>query len=92
MLVFALLLALVAVAFLAAGAFFVAVLVAVFLGAAALLVVAAFFVGAVFAFVAVFFAAGLVSPDLGAASFTGPEEPVDDSEVSDSISRDDEIG
>ena len=66
-----------------AGAFLVAVLVPVFFGAAALLVVAAFLAGAVFGLAAAFFAAGLESLDLGAASLTGPEEPVEGGEVSD---------
>ena len=79
--------ALVAVAFLAAGAFFVAVLVAVFLGAAALLVVAAFLVGAVFALVSVFFAEGFDSLDPVGLSFTGPDVPVDGDEVSGSTAK-----
>ena len=78
----ALLLLLVAVAFLA-GAFLVAALVAVafFAGAffLAVLVAAVFLAGA-------FFSAGLLSLLLGAASLTGPDVPVGDGEVSNMIS------
>ena len=78
--VFALLL--VAVAFLA-GAFFVAVLVAVFFAAGAFLVVVAFLAAGAFLI------AGLVVvvEPLGPPSFTGPEEPVDASEVSNGTTK-----
>jgi hypothetical protein len=83
LLVLALLLVLVAVAFFA-GAFLVAALVPVAFFAGAFLVAvlgaAAFLAGA-------FFAAGLVSPDLGAASLTGPDVPVSDGEVSKTFLR-----
>ena len=73
---------LVVVAFLA-GAFFVAVLVAAFLAgaflAAAVLVLVAVAFFAAGAFLA---AAGLLSAVFGPASFTGPDVPVGDGEVS----------
>ena len=81
---FALLLVFVAAAFLA-GAFFVAALVAVFFAGA--------FLVAVLALAGAFFAIGLLSPALdGAASFTGPDVPVEGGEVSDMLTNDDEIG
>lgn len=69
----------VAVAFLAAGAFFVAaVLVAVFLAAGAFLAAAVLVAVAFLAAGAFFAAAGLVSvfSFFGPASFTGPEGPM----------------
>lgn len=85
MLVFALLL----VAVFLAGAFLVAGLVAVFFGAAFLVVAD---LVAVFALAAVaFFAAGLVVPP-GAASFTGPDVPIEGGEVSELIKGDAVIG
>ena len=91
MLVFALLF--VAVFF--AGAFFVAVLalVAVAFFAGAFLVVVLVVVD--LAFVAVFLAAGLaaglLSPEFGAASLTGPDAPVEGGEVSMGIDGDDDM-
>lgn len=84
-----LVLALLLVAVFLAGAFFVAVFVAVFLAGAFLVV--AVLVAVAFGLAAVFFAAGLAVDALGPASFTGPEVPVHDSEVSDAFGSNDNI-
>lgn len=82
LLVFAVVLLLVAV-FFAAGAFFVAVLVDAFLATGAFLAAGAFFAAVlglavvVFAVVLAFAAAGLSPAFVGAASFTGPDAPVE---------------